>query len=110
MNWNNSCEKIPPFAVFEPHPAATPESGDYLLLVPSKSIISVDLKTIGNIKKGYDLIFETKSPLAFPNINLKTFVKYFLGKKINEGKMKNLITNKNDNFGTLPNFYIFRKI
>ena len=100
----------PPFAVFEPHPAATPESGDYLLLVPSKSIISVDLKTIGNIKKGYDLIFETKSPLAFPNINLKTFVKYFLGKKINEGKMKNLITNKNDNFGILPNFYIFRKI
>jgi len=60
------------------------------------------------LKKDYDLVFQTKSPLAFPNINLKTLAKYILSSRLTQ-KQKEEGLMVNENLIESPNYYVFIK-
>lgn len=95
---------VPPFSIFLSAKAYAIKSGDYLI-VPPQSKELVTKNTLDELEKSYDLLFSTKSKLFFPNINLKSLIKYTI---IKDGLLdKGLIENENS-FAS-PNYYVFVK-
>lgn len=97
----------PPHTVFSPSPAAEPKSGDYLLVTP-KSMEPVNRGLIERLGEKYDLVFETKSPLALPDINLKTLAKLTIQKQL-LGRERNKEIIHDSNIFVMPDHYVFVK-
>ena len=97
-----------PFTVFQRDEIDTIKSGDYLIVSPQSTKINPSENYLESLKKDYDLVFQTRSPLAFPNINLKTLVKYLLSKRMSPAQKSGgaLI---NENLMNWPNYYVFVK-
>lgn len=96
-----------PFTVFKKDEPSSILKGDYLIVPPyTISTKNADGKYIQSLKKDYKLVFYTQSKLAFPNINLKTVIKYFMIKSM-AGKEKGIIVN--ENLMQLPDYYVFIK-
>lgn len=106
--FRNIKEFNPPFTVFQNNNFSKEKSGDYLIVPAEASTKNISGGYIQSLSKGYDLIFRTKSPLAFPNFNFKTLVKYFLSKKISpDQKEKGVMIN--ENLMQWPDYYVFIK-
>jgi len=98
----------PPFTVFQKNKFFEISKGDYLIVSPWGTKVNTTKAYIQSLNKDYDLLFKTKSPLAFPSFNLKTLVKYFLSKKLSENqKNEGLMINKN--LIIWPDYYVFVK-
>ena len=96
----------PPFTVFQNNNFSKEKSGDYLIIPAEASTKNITKDYVRSLSKEYDLIFKTKSPLGFPNLNLKTLAKYLLSKKISQSqKEKGAMIN--ENLMQWPNYYIF---
>ena len=97
-----------PFTVFQRDEIDAIKSGDYLIVSPQSTKINPSENYLESLKKDYDLVFQTRSPLAFPNINLKTLVKYLLSKRMSPAQKSGgaLI---NENLMNWPNYYVFVK-
>jgi hypothetical protein len=89
----------PPFSVFQ-NKFYDIQKGDYLIISPRNTKINIDRNFVHTKFSDYDLIFETKSPLAFPDISLKTLVKYFLSGRI---------AMLNQNLMNWPDYYVLIK-
>lgn len=98
-------KEYPHFTIFEKDFVDKVDSGDYLLIAP-QSTDKVDRKLLKSLEDSYDLVFETKSYFAFPNVNLKIFLKnIFLARMKNGGGT--LIMNSNTS--QTPDYYVFVK-
>ena len=96
-----------PFAVFQPGSLPQIQSGDYLIVSPH-SIKNFDKGYIEKLKDDYVLRFSTHSSLAFPRINLKTWIKYLMLRRLTtEQKSGGVI--KNENLMNWPDYYVFIK-
>ncbi|MEK7144219.1 MAG: hypothetical protein AAB820_02720 [Patescibacteria group bacterium] len=97
-----------PFTVFQRDEIDTIKSGDYLIVSPQSTKINPSKNYLESLKKNYELVFQTRSPLAFPNINLKILVKYLLLKRMSQAQKSGgaLI---NENLMNWPNYYVFVK-
>ncbi|PIR87919.1 MAG: hypothetical protein COU10_02075 [Candidatus Harrisonbacteria bacterium CG10_big_fil_rev_8_21_14_0_10_45_28] len=94
----------PPFTVFETDKTDKIASGDYLVISP-QTPKNINKPYLQSLNKDYELVFQTKSPLAFPNLNLKTLAKYFLSRKISQSqKEKGVMTN--ENLMQWPDYYV----
>lgn len=102
------------FTVF--HKGSLPKisKGDYLIVLP---ISEDDTKNSSNdvylngLSKDYDLIFKTESPLAFPMLNLKEIIRYFLLIAIGPSSGQKLfgIINIRPPIMRWPDYYVFIK-
>lgn len=97
-----------PFTVFQSDEPDAIKSGDYLIISPQSVKINPSKDYIQSLKKDYDLVFQTKSRFAFPNINLKTAIKYILLKRMSE-KQKSGGVVINENLMNWPDYYVFVK-
>jgi len=95
-----------PFSVFQNNKFFEISKGDYLIITPDSTTKNINKAYIQSLGKDYDLLFRTKSPLAFPNLNLKTPIKYFLSKRLSQGqKEKGVMIN--ENLMHWPDYYVF---
>lgn len=95
-----------PFTIFRSDEPDEIKSGDYLIVLPQSAKINPSRNYVESLKKDYDLVFQTKSPFAFPNINLKTLVKEFLSKRMSQSqKSEGVLIN--ENLMNWPNYYVF---
>ncbi len=94
----------PPFTVFKAGPAEEPRQGDYLIVTP-QATRDISEEYLLSLRKKYTLVFQTSSPFALPDLNLKTIVKQYLLKKSANG---NTII-KDENLLQLPDYYLFIK-
>jgi len=84
-----------PFSVFDlDAPLPTITSGDYFIVSP-KSTALTDDAFIDSLDESYELLFMTKSPLAFPRINAKSFVKSFILSRLGRGSGDAIVVNYN---------------
>jgi len=105
--WFRNIKKFnPPFTVFQNNNFSKEKGGDYLIVPAEASTKNISKDYVQSLSREYDLIFRTKSPLAFPNFNFKTLIKYFLSKKISlSQKEKGVMIN--ENLMQWPNYYVF---
>ena len=105
--WFQNIKKFnPPFTVFQNNNFSKEKGGDYLIVPAEASTKNISKDYVQSLSREYDLIFRTKSPLAFPNFNFKTLIKYFLSKKISPSqKEKGVMIN--ENLMQWPNYYVF---
>jgi len=97
-----------PFTVFESDQPSEIHSGDYLIVQPEATKINITKEYIQSLSKDYKLLFRTNSPLAFPNLNLKTLAKYLLSERLSQAqKDEGVITN--ENLMRWPDYYVFIK-
>lgn len=97
-----------PFTVFESDQPSEIHSGDYLIVQPEATKINITKEYIQSLSKDYKLLFRTNSPLAFPNLNLKTLAKYLLSSRLSQTqKDEGVITN--ENLMRWPDYYVFIK-
>ena len=94
-----------PFTVFQKGKLQKINSGDYLVVSPH-STKNVNQEYLASLKKDYQLLYRTESPLAFPNINLKTGIKYLMSKKLT-AKQKSGGVIVNENLMNWPDYYVF---
>jgi len=103
--------KIPvdQFTVFHKGPLPKIAKGDYLIVSPQSTD---DIKNSSNkaylesLNDEYDLIFKTKSMFAFPMLNLKEVMRYFLSVGASPGQKLFGISRKQPNM-RWPDFYVF---
>lgn len=96
-----------PFAVFQPGPPPQMRAGDYLVVSP-QSTNGYDSRYIDQLQSGgdYTLAFHTESPFAIPRFDLKTWVKYYLTRRLtSEQKSGGVILN--ENIWNWPDYYVF---
>lgn len=96
-----------PFAVFQPGPAPQIQRGDYLIISPH-STKGYDSRYIDRFRSdaNYRLAFHTESPFAIPRFDLKTWVKYYLTRRLTaEQKHGGVILN--ENIWSWPDYYVF---
>jgi hypothetical protein len=94
-----------PLSVYQPGPLFSIQRGDYLVVSP-ESLRNYDREYIENLKKDYDLVFYTQSPLSIPLVGLKTFVKYLLSQELSPTqKASGVILN--ENLLHWPDYYVF---
>lgn len=97
----------PPFSVFQDKFYEI-KKGDYLIISPRITKVDVNQEFIQSLLKDYDLIFKTRSLLAFPDINLKTLAKYILSvKPLKDQEEKGIVVNKN--LMNWPDYYVLIK-
>jgi len=97
-----------PFTIFQDNKFFEISKGGYLIITPDSTTKNISKAYIQSLSKDYDLLFRTKSPLAFPNLNLKTLVKYILAKRLTaEQKKEGLMIN--ENLTQRPDYYVFIK-
>ena len=97
-----------PFTIFKGNKTFEISKGDYLVITPDSVTKNITGSYIQSLGQDYDLIFKTKSPLAFPDLNLKTLAKYILAKRLTtEQKKKGSMIN--ENLTQSPDYYIFVK-
>ncbi len=108
-NASSLITKIPtPFTVFQTDKTDKIVSGDYLIVSPQNTRKDIDKKYLQSFDKDYQLVFQAKSQLAFPNLNLKTLIKYFLSKKLSQSQKAGGVV-VNENLMDLPDYYVFVK-
>jgi len=96
-----------PFSVFQDKFSKI-SKGDYLIVTPRGTTKNIDEAYIKSLEKDYDLVFRTKSPLAFPSFDLKTLAKYILSKNTSQTEReKGLMIN--ENLMNWPDYYVFIK-
>ncbi|MCX6702326.1 MAG: hypothetical protein NTW60_00415, partial [Candidatus Wolfebacteria bacterium] len=78
------------------------KSGDYFIVPPQAATKNISREYLDSLKKDYDLIFETRSGFAFPNMNLKILVKNLIA-----GNDNGLVKNKNTSQSL--DYYVFIK-
>lgn len=93
-----------PFSVYQPGPLQQIQGGDYLVVSP-QGTKNFDDRYVESLKKDYDLVFRTHSPLAVPRFELKTFVKYLLSRKLSTGQKAGVMLN--ENMWNWPDYYVF---
>ena len=94
-----------PLSVYQPGPLFSIQRGDYLVVSP-ESLKNYDREYIESLKKDYDLIFYTQSPLAVPLVGLKTFVKYLLLQELSPTQKASGVM-LNENMLHWPDYYVF---
>ena len=83
------------------------QSGDYLVVAP-QSQKNITKKYTKLLSKDYDLVFQTKSKLEFPQINLKILIKYIALKRLTaEQKTGGYMVS--ENLLDSPDYYVFIK-
>ena len=105
--------KIPldQFTVFQKGPLSEISKGDYLIVSPETTD---DIKNNGNkdylknLNNEYNLVFRTKSAFAFPMLNLKETIRYFLSVGASPGQKFFGISRKQP-FMRWPDYYVFIK-
>jgi len=102
---NNYVSRMP-FTFYQENKAYKIIKGDYLIITPDSVAKNITPAYIESLGKDYDLVFQTKSPLAFPNINLKTLAKYILASRLTQ-KQKEEGLMVNENLIESPNYYVF---
>ncbi len=106
--FRNIKEFNPPFTVFQNNNFYETKSGDYLIVPAEATAKNITKNYIQSLSKDYELVFKTESPLAFPNLNLKTPVKHLLSKRLSQSqKEKGAMIN--ENLMHWPNYYVFVK-
>ncbi len=96
-----------PFTVFQPGPSPKIRSGDIFVVSP-QSLKWVDKAYIDRLKQDYELVFESQSPLAVPNVTVKALAKYILMKRdARRGEDSGLMVSQN--IFEWPDYYIFVK-
>lgn len=96
-----------PFTVFNKDTISEIKSGDYLIIVP-QGPRNITSDYIESLKNNYTLVFRTKSKFEFPQINLKTFVKYVLSKELTaEQKAGGIMLS--ENLWDYSDYYVFVK-
>jgi len=97
-----------PFTIFQSNKTFEISKGDYLIIAPDSATKNINNDYIQSLNRDYDLVFETESPLAFPDLNLKTLVKYILTRRLTaEQKKEGLMIN--ENLMQRPDYYVFVK-
>ena len=100
---------VPLFSIFQDHEAQVIEAGDYVIVPPqSKKLITIEV--LNELEKDHELLFATQSRFFFPNLNMKSAVKYALTKSPDHQitrSLRRLVENENA-FAT-PNYYVFVK-
>jgi hypothetical protein len=97
-----------PFTVFKNTGFYKIESGDYLVVPSEATAKNITRAYIQSLNKDYQLLFRTKSPLAFPSFNLKTPVKYFLSQRLSRNQKEEGVMI-NENLMHWPDYYVFIK-
>ena len=98
----------PPSTVFNSDVPSEIKSGDYLVIPPQANTKNITNGYLNLLKNDYKLVFQTKSPLAFPNLNLKILIKYLISKRLSQNqKASGLITN--ENLVERSDYYVFVK-
>lgn len=97
-----------PFTIFQKDKPDKIKSGDYLVVSPQSTKINPSKNYLESLKKDYDLVFQTNSPFAFPNINLKTVVKYLLSKRMSENQKSGGVI-VSENLMNWPDYSVFLK-
>jgi len=106
--FRNIKEFNPPFTVFQNNNFHEAKSGDYLIVPAEATAKNITKNYLQSLDKDYNLVFKTESLLGFPNLNLKTLVKYLLSEKLSQNqKEKGLMIN--ENLMHWPNYYVFIK-
>ena len=97
------------FTVFQKGPASEISKGDYLIVTPESpdEIKNNNNKNyLKSLNNEYDLVFRTKSAFAFPMLNLKESIRYFLSIGASPGQKFFGISRKQP-FMRWPDFYVF---
>lgn len=98
--------KIPAsFTVFKSDIPDKIKSGDYLIVSPLSTKKDINQNYLTSLKNEFNLVFETKSYAAFPNLHLKTLIKYIISKN-HTSKEKGVV---NENLMEWPDYYVFMK-
>ena len=101
--------KIPAFfTIFESNAPDEIKKDDYFIVSPQNTKINPSQNYIQSLKKDYELVFQTDSNFAFPNINLKTLVKYLISKKLSQQQKSGGVI-VNENLMNWPDYYVFVK-
>ncbi len=98
-----------PFTIFKVDNFSEMAKGDYLIITPDSTTKNITQDYLESLNKDYDLVFKTKSPLAFPNLNLKTLAKYFLSKILSQSQKIKQGVMINENLMQWPDYYVFVK-
>ena len=96
-----------PYTVFNSDAPSEVQSGDYLVVTPQRET-NRGIAHLAELKKDYTLVLETKSPFAFPNVTLKSLIKFIASSLLSRDKTSNgLIVN--ETIIEDPDYYIFVK-
>ncbi len=96
-----------PFTVFQPGPLPQIEKGDILVLSP-QSTKWFDRDYIEKLKQDYELVLQTESPLAVPNVTVKALIKYtMMRRELRRGESSGLMVSQN--IFEWPDYYVFIK-
>ncbi len=99
------------FTVFQKGPLPKIHKGDYLIITPENSDPvknSGDKKYLESLNNEYSLVFRTKSAFAFPMLNLKETIRYFLSIGSSPDQKLFGISRKKP-FMRWPDYYVFIK-
>ncbi len=95
-----------PFTVFQKDELDKIVSGDYLIVSPQNTEKSINKNYLQSLGGDYKLVFKTESWFAFPQLNLKTLVKYFLSKRLSQNQKAGGVM-VNENLMDWPDYYVF---
>ena len=97
-----------PFPLFQNNKFFEISKGDYLIITADGSTTkNITPAYIQSLNKDYNLVFRTYSPLAFPNLNLKTLAKYLLSQRLSENQKIKQGVMVNENLMQWPDYYVF---
>jgi len=97
-----------PFTIFQNNKFFEISKGDYLIITTDDSTTkNITQEYIQSLSHDYNLIFKTSSPLAVPNLNLKTLAKYFLSKILDQSQKMKQGLLLNENLMQWPDYYVF---
>ena len=108
---SKSPETSLPFSIFKTDKPDKISSGDYLIIEALSEKNNVDNEYLQSLNKDYKLIFQTTSPLFFPDLNSKTILKIFFSQRLSyEQKAKSTLFRGltiNENLTHSPDYYVF---
>lgn len=94
-----------PFTVFQRGPLQTVSRGDYLVVTPQTSKF-VNAAYLQSLMRDYDLVYQTESGYAVPNISLKTAIKFVI-MKLSVSSQINAGFIVSQNLMNWPDYYVF---
>lgn len=98
-------KKYYPFTVFESNTISEVSAGDYLIVAPQSTRLVTGETRKELESEGYELQFKTESRFAFPNVNLKTLVKFLIVRAL-PGTQEFV---SNTNVFQSPDYYVYAK-
>ena len=96
-----------PFTIFQNNKFFEISKGDYLIITADGSTTkNITPAYIQSLDKDYDLLFKTSSPLAVPDLNLKTLAKYLISQRLSQNQKMKEGMLLNENLMQWPDYYV----